>query len=79
VEKPSVSNLNVAPGAQQPAATQLQNPAEQPQAPKTPQQAIIDQIMNPAPAPAPASPTEEPKKPADIIKEKLLESIFNKK
>ncbi len=93
VEKPSVSNLKVAPGAQQPAAPAAapeQKPAEQPQAPKTPQQAIIEQIIKPAPAPAPA-PTpapapapapapkpEEPKKPEDILKEKLLESIFKK-
>jgi translocation and assembly module TamB len=89
VEKPSVSNLKVAPGAQQPAAP-AQKPAEQPQAPKTPEQAILEKIIKPAekpapapvpapaptPAPAPKPKPEEPKKPEDILKEKLLESIF---
>ncbi|OPZ59147.1 MAG: hypothetical protein BWY88_00826 [Synergistetes bacterium ADurb.Bin520] len=57
VEKPSVSNLKVAPGAQQPAAP-AQKPGEQPQAPKTPEQAILEKIVKPGekPPPAPGSP-----------------------
>ena len=95
-EKPGVSNLKIAPGAQQPAQPA---PTGQPAAPQDPrktlEQVLIDQIVKPAqpvqpqplqpaqpdaPAPSPTpAPTPAPeKKPEDIIKEKILESIFKK-
>ncbi len=99
-EKPGVSNLKIAPGAQQPAQPA---PTGQPAAPQDPrktlEQVLIDQIVKPAqpaqpaqpvqplqpaqpdaPAPSPTpAPTPTPeKKPEDIIKEKILESIFKK-
>jgi translocation and assembly module TamB len=84
MEKPGVSNLKVAKGAQQTAPADTK-PAEQPkpvpQPAKTPEQAILEKIIKPKPAPAPApapAPKPEPKKPEDILKEKLLESIFKK-
>jgi len=90
-EKPGFSNLKVAAGAQQPATTPApgQPTPAAPQEPKKLEQIIIEQIVKPSkpeptPTPAPGEPAQptEPaqpeKKPEDIIKEKLLESIFKK-
>ncbi|MDI9369840.1 MAG: hypothetical protein GX181_07390 [Synergistaceae bacterium] len=90
-EKPGFSNLKIAPapGGEQPLKPPVEQPVvpveEQP---KTIEQVIIDQIVKPvvkpepvpevtpAPAPEPAPEPEPEKKPEDIIKEKILESIF---
>lgn len=121
VNKPSVSDLKVAPGAQKPqeekpaeTKPQVEQPkpktpeqaileqivrpgvkeekpgetkpqVEQPK-PKTPEQAILEQIIKPGGKEEEAPPAEggeepkpaEPKKPEDVIKEKILESIFKK-
>ncbi|HPE65464.1 MAG TPA: AsmA-like C-terminal domain-containing protein [Synergistales bacterium] len=96
-EKPGVSNLKIAPGAQQPGQPAPTGQPAEPQDPKKKlEQMLIEQIvkpskpaqpeqpqqMQPAQPDAPASsptpaPTPTPeKKPEDIIKDKILESIF---
>jgi translocation and assembly module TamB len=96
-EKPGVSNLKIAPGAQQPGQPAPTGQPAEPQDPKKKlEQMLIEQIVKPSkpaqpeqpqqmqpaqpdspassPTPAP-TPTPE-KKPEDIIKDKILESIF---
>jgi len=69
-DKPSISNLKTAAPApaQAPAVQQQSSPSPQPSPSPAP---------SPAPTPAP-KPLPKPKTPEEILKEKLLESIFKK-